>query len=220
MSALVSSNRVLSDFYNMFKNQLVGNGWKFDAMEAIGAGLGIIGVKGRLVVATKESKRKDNYNHPLPTTKDKILAITYKGLSLYTSTRKIPASVKSALYGECVQEHGEFNGPYYKVSFLDEPITFHYLCPVMDEDGFPMIPDNELLIQALKWYLIREGILSDWIKPPKIDFALADQKWEIYYPRAQNDMSFPTDEEMVSLESIWSNPFGMWGLSSEFSETM
>ena len=74
-----------------------------------------------------------------------------------------------------------------------------------DEEGYPMIPDNAFLTEALNYYIIHRLALKG-IEHPLIKFNVAYQMWERLYPRAGNDIEWLSLPELEEFERMWTNP--------------
>lgn len=87
---------------------------------------------------------------------------------------------------------------YITTSFKCGWIRVHYKRIPVDEDGLPMIPDNENLKQALYWYTRAMMVGAGWEDPiptyrnPEVLLA----KFELAAGRAASEITYPTDAEL------------------------
>ena len=94
------------------------------------------------------------------------------------------------------------NGNYLQTSFEEGTVRLHYTAFLLDECGFPMIPDNIYLKEAIKWYIIRQ-LLGQGYSHPVFNWQQANLEWERYTNRAGNDMAMPDPNKMESLKNLW-----------------
>ncbi len=84
---------------------------------------------------------------------------------------------------------------YIETNLPDGEITIHYLGVPLDDDGFPRVPKNAFLYEAVINYVTykinrRKG-LGSW----RVD----KQEWETSFAVAQANIEFPSPEKMQSL---------------------
>jgi hypothetical protein len=77
-------------------------------------------------------------------------------------------------------------------------VRIHYDKFPTDEEGFPMVPDNQDFLEAIQWWLMRCIILSG-TPHPTINFEMADQLWVRYCTKAQN-AGFPDIPKMEAFK--------------------
>lgn len=75
-----------------------------------------------------------------------------------------------------------------------------------DRDGYPMVPDNPLVFEALMYYIIYRLALRG-VSHPVIDFNTALMMWERLYPRASNDVNWFTPSEYEEFTNFWNSPY-------------
>jgi hypothetical protein len=75
----------------------------------------------------------------------------------------------------------------------------------LDDEDFPMIPDDADFRMALEYYIIyRLGILG--YTHPVLDFKTVYQLWEKHYPRAGNSINWMDLQEYQNFTDMWTNP--------------
>lgn len=94
------------------------------------------------------------------------------------------------------------NAGYIVTSFEDGDIKLHYTAYPVDGDGFPMVPDNIYVKQALEWYIIRQMMMGGYVHPV-FNWQVADQKWGHYCVAAGNDLAYPSIDKMESLKNMF-----------------
>ena len=94
------------------------------------------------------------------------------------------------------------NGGFIVTSFEEGDIKLHYTGYMVDSDGFPMVPDNIYVKQAMEWYIIRQMLMGGYVHPV-FDWFTADQKWGHYCVAAGNDMMFPSVDKMETMKNTF-----------------
>jgi hypothetical protein len=94
------------------------------------------------------------------------------------------------------------NAGYIVTSFEEGTIKLHYTAYPTDGDGFPMVPDNIYVKQALEWYIIRQMMMGGYIHPV-FNWQVADDKWGHYCVAAQNDLAFPSIDKMETMKNMF-----------------
>ena len=81
-------------------------------------------------------------------------------------------------------------------SFSDGTLIVYYRGVKTDDDGFPMIPDNQNYKQALYWYCRAMMIGAGW-EDKAFTYSDCFEQWErIYAPRASAEIRMPSPEQM------------------------
>lgn len=94
------------------------------------------------------------------------------------------------------------NAGYIVTSFEEGDIKLHYTAYPVDANGFPMVPDNIYVKQALEWYIIRQMMMGGYIHPV-FNWQIADQKWGHYCVAAQNDLAYPSIDKMETMKNMF-----------------
>lgn len=94
------------------------------------------------------------------------------------------------------------NAGYIVTSFEAGDIKLHYTAYPVDGDGFPMVPDNIYVKQALEWYIIRQMMMGGYVHPV-FNWQVADQKWGHYCVAAGNDLAFPSIDKMETMKNMF-----------------
>lgn len=95
-------------------------------------------------------------------------------------------------------------------TFESGKVLYAYYRPPLDEDGFPLVPDFGLTIEALNYWVIYKMSLGGF-KHKVISFDKAYQMWMQLYPQARNRVNYPSLEEMQSFTRMQTNPIiGDW----------
>lgn len=84
-------------------------------------------------------------------------------------------------------------------------IEIAYQAMPMDEEGYPLIPNNSSYSRALEAYIKREWftILFDQGKLNGQVLARADQEYSFYVGQAQSEIIMPTIDQMEAISNMW-----------------
>ena len=84
-------------------------------------------------------------------------------------------------------------------------IELSYMAMPIDEDGYPMIPDNSSYIRALEAYIKKQWftIQYDLGKISTQAMTKADQDYAWAVGQAQTDLIRPTIDQMESITNMW-----------------
>lgn len=112
--------------------------------------------------------------------------------------------------GQCQSAKGYINHDRLHTNFEEGRVLYVYFRPPLDEEGFPLVPDFGLTIEALNYWIIYKMSLGGY-KHPIITFDKAWSKWMELYPQARNRINYPSLEEMQSFTEMINNPIiGDW----------
>lgn len=90
-------------------------------------------------------------------------------------------------------------------SMKEGTIEIAYHAFMVDEEGYPMIPENSSFIQALELYIKKKvfTILFDQGKISPAVLQNTQQEYAWYVAQARSDMSIPSISEMESIKNSW-----------------
>ena len=93
---------------------------------------------------------------------------------------------------------------YIKTSFPTGKVCLSYTAFPLDEDCFPMVPDDISFKEAIFWYIFKKLLLGGWDKPTnKIDYIMAEKQWLKYCTQARNAANYPDIDKMESFMNQW-----------------
>lgn len=101
--------------------------------------------------------------------------------------------------------YGTINLSILHTSFQTGYVYFVYKGLPLDKDGFPLVPKNSYIQEALQYWFIYKMSLSGY-KHPVISREEAYQKWNILYPQAANDINWMDLQEYQEFTEMWTNP--------------
>lgn len=103
-----------------------------------------------------------------------------------------------------VGNKGSLDGNYINTDIKEGKILLVYRKMPKDDDGYPLVPDNAFLFEALTFYLIYRLAIKG-IEHPIIKFGDALRRWEELYPRAGNDIEWFTLPELEEFRRMWTS---------------
>lgn len=107
------------------------------------------------------------------------------------------------------------NGTFIQTSFEEGHIKLHYSSLPVDDCGFPLIPDKSFYKRALVWYVVMM-LLAQGYSHPVYTWQLAEQRWEEFMPRAQNELKSPSREDMELFRRMWTRIIPQVMLAEDF----
>jgi len=84
---------------------------------------------------------------------------------------------------------------YIQTSFPDGCVRLHYSTIGLDDNGFPLIPDNEDYKEAIYWYVRAQMIGAGW-EDPVHSFDYCSRKFDLHAARAKGQISYPSTDQM------------------------
>ncbi len=102
------------------------------------------------------------------------------------------------------------NGPWIQTSLQEMFLKIHYRSIHVDNEGYPLAPDNENYLQAATWFVIRELIAAGFdhrvFGKAHRDggWQHCDTQWDKYSAMALGQIRYPSVEEMARFK----NSFG------------
>lgn len=108
--------------------------------------------------------------------------------------------------GQIDNQYGNMNGNYLYTSFTKGSVLFLYKGLPLDCDGFPMVPADAKVIEALNfWIIYKLGLMG--FTHPVLSWDTAYKLWEKTYPAAGNSASWMTAQEYQEFTEMWNNIF-------------
>lgn len=92
-------------------------------------------------------------------------------------------------------------------SLRDKELEISYKALPIDEEGYPMLPDNSSFIKALELYIKKQyfTVLFDMGKITGQVLNNTQQEYAWYVGQCQSDLVRPTWDEMKSITNTWTN---------------
>lgn len=117
---------------------------------------------------------------------------------------------KSIHCESCVNEQASGSDCYYvdndliKSSSKTGKICLSYTAFPVDDECFPMVPNDISFKEALFWYVYKQMLLGGLPQSNnKIDYLFADEKWKFYCTQARNAANYPDIDKYESFMNQW-----------------
>ena len=96
------------------------------------------------------------------------------------------------------------NNDKIKTSFETGTICLSYQAFPVDEECYPMMPDDISFREAMFWYIYKKLLLfNPTIRPNGIDYMFAEAQWKYYCTQARNAANYPDIDKMESFLNQW-----------------
>ena len=93
---------------------------------------------------------------------------------------------------------------YIKTSFSSGKICISYMAFPIDEDCYPLVPDDISFSEAMFWYIYIKILLAKPdFKNNGIDYSFAEQQWKYYCTQARNAANYPDIDRYESFMNQW-----------------
>ena len=98
------------------------------------------------------------------------------------------------------------NPNYILTTFETGELLVSYRAFPTDDDGFPLVPDNQYFKEGLFWYCYRQMILRGHKpKTEGLSYEFADNKWRFYCSAARNKANYPDLSGYQRFREVWVN---------------
>ena len=217
-----SVKEVVEGLYRDYGSQEELDLW--DLIEWCGEALDLIGAHQQYITMVEDWQVCD-YRKDLPCNLISIQQISYEGYPLkYAAGVFGPASSTDSntytLNGDTANsdnfpqvnteeislDHRYYiNDAYLVASFENGCITVSYTATKVDEDGFPMIPDEVTYKKALKSYCQMMLDRREWRRQRLSEAVYRDSQrdWEWYVRTARGKAQMPNIDKMESIKNQW-----------------
>ncbi len=201
-----SSKALIAGLYRDLGNNTEIN--ESDFLEWIGEGLSMIGsyaqnkeVATVLTVANHTVALPCDFIYP----KD----ITYNGRPLSWSTKSAANNYKcedcNSIPTCCTEYNFYISDGCLNTSLESGDLCIVYQAIPVDEEGFPLVPDNIYFDKALKAYVtymldkiqFRRGLI------PEVVFRMSEKDWYFYVNSARGSAYMPDSSQMERLKNTW-----------------
>lgn len=95
------------------------------------------------------------------------------------------------------------NGSYIKLNVKEGYLMVAYTAYPIDENGYPLIPDDPSFFEALYWYVVTKYWYPDWVQGRIRDRVYYDAKnsWNFYRKQAYAHAMMPSVDQHESLKN-------------------
>lgn len=80
--------------------------------------------------------------------------------------------------------------------FSEGYVNVKYLALPVDEDGFPMIPDDISYYEAIYWYVCMQLSLQGRLNNPQLNYQICRQEWKLKCVQARANSNMPTLKDL------------------------
>jgi len=111
---------------------------------------------------------------------------------------------------DCVNEFAKSEETYIvncgaiKTSFVTGQICISYMAFPVDENCWPMVPDDISYREAMMWYIVKKLKLGGYkLANEKISYEYAENEWRNYCTQARNAANYPDIDRYQSFMDQW-----------------
>jgi hypothetical protein len=207
-----SVEKIIAQVYREFKP--ANSGWVDDAAEWIGDAIGIMKVYQSFSNLCKDINVVD-YRAKLPCDIELLLGVQYGRTRLTQNggiknpSNKFKCSCEDINKCSCFnsmvcneEESYTLNPNYINTSFKTGKLLIYYKGIEVDCNGLPFIIDDAVYRQAIVWYIMSMMLLRGF-KHQTVTYEFAWNKWETFYPRAQNRFVMADVEDYDTFMKSW-----------------
>lgn len=197
-----SIDRIFAQIFRDFKP--ANSGWIQDAVEWVGEAIDIMKCHTGYVTTNKTIEVIDS-RVKLPCALENLLGIEYQNKRLQRS-----GGINTSKSCSCLDnlvctfdESYTLNPNYIQTNgFSTGCITVYYEAIELDCNGFPTIIDDAVYRTALEWYLMMK-MIGRGFKHQTFNYQDCEQRWEKFYPRAQNRCRMPDIDGYEMFKKSW-----------------
>lgn len=190
-----------------------------DVIEWIGSALEFIGAYGQYEPKIAEFDI-DEYKVKIPLDLYKLVYVTYNGYPLtfagkhlgnniFCPNCTIPTQDINTTNGTlstsgCGGATFYLNDTYIITSIQTGKICLEYIAIPVDEDGYPLVPDNVSYMKALTCYVTKMLDYREWRKgniPDKV-FQHSEKEWNWYCAQAKGAANMPDLGQLERLKNV------------------
>lgn len=202
---LISSNALIGELFSDFN--IENDDWVAKAQRLMARGLGIMRIDGFYQIRYLMQDVQE-FNAPLPCDNKYLIAVLTKvngHISRLPLTKSLALGIDFSNIAAHSTYQGRVNFNSLRTNFEEGQVLFIYYSLPIDDEGDLMIPDNDLVLEALPYFIIYKLSLSGY-KHHTISMDMAYQMWNSLYPQARNSMNYPSIEEMNRFTQMNTNP--------------
>lgn len=203
MINLISSSAVVGKFVRDFKP--TNTAFEADAIEWIAEALDIMHLQpaeilksASFIVANNRTKIPCDV---IAVTAVQVCAIDGDPIP-GTPFLKSPSQIHIEDVATSLTPFYQHRGNFFHFAFEAGEGRISYLGLPVDECGYPLVPDNTKVTNAIQWYILMKW-LGQGNTHPTFKYVDIEQRWELHYPRAQNDIKHITPHKMAGILRNW-----------------
>jgi hypothetical protein len=96
-------------------------------------------------------------------------------------------------------------GGYIKTNIKEGYLLISYQAIPVDDDNYPMVPDDESFFEAIYWYINMKLMYPKWRDGQIRDAVYYDAKssWNYYRKQAYGNAMMPNADQLDTIKNIW-----------------
>lgn len=180
-----------------------------DIVEWIGEALEFIGSATQLVPKTA-TLLVDSHKAVLPEDFVQLQQLRYKTdqggyiYLRYNPTSFNPHNGASPNWQAKTEETYSLTPGYIQFDFEKGQAQVSYLALPTDDEGFPLVPDNQYFREALMWYCLYKLLMRGYTPKSKdITLEAAQHQWKFYCSGARNQANYPDIGQYQRFADTW-----------------
>lgn len=132
-------------------------------------------------------------------------------LNTNSTTKDLMSTLLADEKGATIQEQTSttldytyvINSSYIKTNIKEGYLMLAYTCISVDEEGYPLIPDDEMFTEAIYWYIVHKLLYPKWILGEVRDrvYESAKRSWNFYVKGAYAAAMMPNADQLESLKN-------------------
>lgn len=134
--------------------------------------------------------------------------INSSGLTVLTKcTTNFPENVDCP---DCINDNNVVQQCYYieadkiKTSFNEGRVCLSYMAFPIDDECYPLVPDDISFKEAMFWYVYKKMLLGNMNPSVNgIGYEYADMQWKYYCTQARNNANYPDIDQYESFLDQW-----------------
>lgn len=204
----ISSKYVIAKIYRDLG--LDDSNYIYDFIEWFGEALDFIGSSSQFVLQNEDLVVAD-YKAPIPSNFVSLKQLQYNNpendcweLIEYNPSNFFEIEDNCPNKNVVTEESFSLNPNYILTSFETGDIKISYKSFPTDEEGFPLVPDNQYFKEALFWYCYKKMLLRGHApRSQEMSYEYADHKWKFYCSGARNKANYPDISGYQRFREIW-----------------
>ncbi len=204
----VSIDRILVSIQDTFNFQ--DTAWKVKAIEHIGRGLDQIGCTNIFVKKAVEKEVNDG-KVAMPCSMHTLRMITLDGYRLPINNHLNFIYDEDDIDATNAPQHpaitAQVNPNYIHVDVDSGTMQIFYYAFDTDDNGYPKIPNDPFVFEALEWFVVYKLILSGYKHHAITNFREAQEQWRMAMPKAQNSLMIDDLPHAAKFIDTWLESF-------------
>jgi hypothetical protein len=120
-----------------------------------------------------------------------------------TTPDTAPSTENNTIYSGDYQY--SISGGYVKTNIRGGYLLISYQAIPIDDDNYPLVPDDESFFEALYWYINMKLMYPKWVAGQVRDAVYYDAKssWNYYRKQAYGNAMMPNADELETIKNVW-----------------